>query len=183
MIDTLVSFDSKIEESSILRDLELEKKSYALLTFHRPSNVDTYESQVKLLSLIRGLASRVQCVFPVHPRTRQALEKSDLWNELTRIKNLITTQPLGYFEFQKLVKYSTIVVTDSGGIQEETTFRHVPCITLRPNTERPVTTTLGTNVLLPFEHDVVLEQLEHVEDLKARASIPIFGMVNLPTEF
>ena len=100
------------------------------------------------------------------------MESSGLWNDISSLSNIILTEPLGYFEFQQLVKYAKVVITDSGGIQEETTYRKVPCITLRPNTERPITTSIGSNVLLPFEVTKVMEQVSHVEELKKHAKVP-----------
>ncbi len=162
MIDTLVKFDPQIDDSQILIELKLKKDAYLLITLHRPSNVDTVENQIKLISMVKDLAEHRLSVFPVHPRTRNALISSGLWDSFELIENLILLDPLGYFEFQKLVKHCFAVITDSGGIQEETTFRQVPCITLRPNTERPVTTEIGSNILLPFDQDLVMDRLQKI---------------------
>jgi UDP-N-acetylglucosamine 2-epimerase (non-hydrolysing) len=162
MIDTMVKFSKQIDDSSILKDLGLSPKQFILTTLHRPANVDTIEGQHTLINMLESMASFRQVVFPVHPRTKQALEKSGLWTRLTNNSSMIMLDPIGYFEFQHLVKHCFAVVTDSGGIQEETTFRQVPCITLRPNTERPVTIDVGSNILLPFDEDMVLARLQDI---------------------
>ena len=172
MIDTLVYFDDMIESSTILQNLDVKEDSFALLTFHRPSNVASKTSLHRLVSLIKRLVGAMKCVFPVHPRTQKALKKEGLLSDLESTSGLILTGPLGYFEFQKLIKYSKVVVTDSGGIQEETTYRRVPCITLRPNTERPITTSVGSNILLPFDIDLVLGQLGRLNEVREGALIP-----------
>ena len=172
MIDTLVHFDQEIEASCIIDELGIESGEYGLLTFHRPANVDNSKAQQQLIELLREVSKASMYVFPVHPRTKKAMESSGLWNDISSLSNIILTEPLGYFEFQQLVKYAKVVITDSGGIQEETTYRKVPCITLRPNTERPITTSIGSNVLLPFEVTKVMEQVSHVEELKKHAKVP-----------
>ena len=163
MIDTLVKFDPQIDDSQILIELKLKKDSYLLITLHRPSNVDTIKNQIKLISMVKDLAEHRLSVFPVHPRTKNALISSGLWDSFELTENLILLDPLGYFEFQKLVKHCFVVVTDSGGIQEETTFRTKPCFTLRNNTERPITIDQGSNKLLPFSSSVVLSEIAKLE--------------------
>ena len=120
---------------------------YFTATLHRPSNVDTPEALGRMLNLLRRLASLTPVVFPVHPRTARRLETSGLQQELFSIENLYATPPLGYLEFVRLMCGSALMITDSGGIQEESTWLGVPCLTLRANTERPVTIESGTNVL------------------------------------
>jgi UDP-N-acetylglucosamine 2-epimerase (non-hydrolysing) len=120
---------------------------YFTATLHRPSNVDNPASLRQMLNVLRRLANLAPVIFPVHPRTAKRLTEHRLQNELSGIHNLYTTPPLGYLEFIRLMKHSTLMVTDSGGIQEESTWLGVPCLTLRANTERPVTIELGTNVL------------------------------------
>ncbi len=162
MIDTLVHFEPEIEKSTILEELSIEKGEYILTTFHRPSNVDAKQSLEKMVDLLSWLATYKTVVIPMHPRTLKMLEKFNLLSILKTNKSIVITKPLGYFEFQKLIKYSLVVITDSGGIQEETTFRQVPCLTVRNNTERPSTITEGTNVLVKFkkeEIDVYLQQI------------------------
>ena len=162
MIDTLVYFEPKIDESDILDSLKVSSGEYVLATFHRPSNVDTKEKLEKLLSIIKTIVEYKKLVLPLHPRTLKMFKEFGLYELLTGIDNLILTAPLGYFEFQKLIKESIVVITDSGGIQEETTYRQVPCLTLRENTERPVTITKGTNTLVEFNVDDVKKYLEQI---------------------
>lgn len=147
MIDTLVAFQPQIDAATILTNQNITPNNYCLMTMHRPSNVDTPEGLAVIVDLIQHIATTHQVVFPIHPRTHNNLQKFGLLDSLTSIKNLLFTNPLDYFAFQKLIKHSAFVVTDSGGVQEETTFNQVPCLTLRDNTERPVTCTLGTNTL------------------------------------
>lgn len=120
---------------------------YFTATLHRPSNVDNATGLRQLLNVLRRLANLAPVIFPVHPRTTKRLSEHRLQNELSGIRNLYITPPLGYLEFVRLMKHSALMVTDSGGIQEESTWLGVPCLTLRANTERPVTIELGTNVL------------------------------------
>jgi UDP-N-acetylglucosamine 2-epimerase (non-hydrolysing) len=151
MIDTLVEFSDKIEQANILEKYNLLPKQYVLATIHRPATVDFEEGLKKLIELFENITKKYKVVFPIHPRTVSNIKKFDLYERLVLNKNLITTEPLDYFAFQKLIKYSKFIVTDSGGIQEESTFLQVPCLTLRNNTERPVTCTIGTNTLVKFD--------------------------------
>ncbi len=155
MIDTLVAFTPEIDASDILSGLKIQPASYALLTFHRPRNVDNKENLLKIIETINELSKKITLVFPIHPRTMKNIKSFGFDNLLPK-ENLIFTEPLGYFDFLKLIKYSKMVVTDSGGIQEETTFLQVPCLTIRPNTERPVTITEGTNQLLTLDKSQIL---------------------------
>lgn len=164
MIDTMVAFEKEIEQSTILNTLILEQKKYILITMHRPACVDTKEGLLKLADIIKYISKSNKIVFSVHPRTLKNIEKFNLKSEFDSIKELIFTEPLDYFAFQKLIKYSKFILTDSGGIQEETTFLQVPCLTLRDNTERPVTCTEGTNTLIPFELEVIKIHIENIEN-------------------
>jgi len=143
MIDTLYKNASRFKKPSLWKDLNLSKKKYFVMTLHRPSNVDE-ENQLKtLITQIVNLGKDYPIIFPVHPRTQKLLSSLDL-----DFKNLHYVNPLGYLEFNYLVRYAKAVITDSGGITEESTVMNVPCITLRSNTERPETCTIGTNVLV-----------------------------------
>jgi UDP-N-acetylglucosamine 2-epimerase (non-hydrolysing) len=142
MIDTLLAHRQRAEATDALSRHGLEHQRYAVLTLHRPSNVDDPETLVRIFAPILDLARQMPVLFPVHPRTRERLERSGLAGKGLRI-----VEPLGYLDFLKLMVHARLVLTDSGGIQEETTVLGVPCITLRENTERPVTVTHGTNVL------------------------------------
>lgn len=147
MIDTLYTHLEKALRSKVLEDLEVSPTGYGVVTLHRPSNVDDDESLGVLLRTVRGLAERIPVVFPVHARTRQRLAEFGLDSRLSENQGIHVCEPLGYLDFLCLIAQARIVLTDSGGIQEETTVLGVPCLTLRENTERPVTITNGTNRL------------------------------------
>ena len=167
MIDTLVKHGSDIELSSILSDLEISAKEYCLCTMHRPSNVDNIEGVNFILSMLEELVKKCIVVFPIHPRSRLNIESIGLWDKLTEIEGVVITEPLGYFDFQKLIKNSEYVITDSGGIQEETTFCNIPCITIRENTERPITIDKGTNHLVGRNLPAILHALENPKTCEA----------------
>ena len=152
MIDTLLKNESRFVKPKVGSDLKLKAKQYLVITLHRPSNVDE-ESQLKsLITQITTLGKDYPIIFPVHPRTKKMLKCLDL-----NFKNLHYIEPLGYLEFNYLVKNAFAVLTDSGGITEETTVMNVPCITLRNTTERPETCELGTNVLVGTNPDKISE--------------------------
>ena len=143
MIDTLLKNESRLKKPNLWGDLELHHKKYLVITLHRPSNVDE-ELQLKtLITQIVELGKDYPIIFPVHPRTQKLLSSLNL-----NFKNLHYVNPLGYLEFNYLVKNAKAVITDSGGITEETTVMNVPCITLRDSTERPETCNIGTNILV-----------------------------------
>ena len=175
MIDTMVAFSANIEQSPILNSLGLDIKKYVLITMHRPATVDTKEGLQKLLDLILHISKSYKIVFPVHPRTLKNIENFELKAQFEQISELIFTQPLDYFAFQKLIKYSKFILTDSGGIQEESTFLKVPCLTLRPNTERPITCSEGTNTLIAFDLDIIKNHLIDIENgTYKKGTIPKF---------
>jgi UDP-N-acetylglucosamine 2-epimerase (non-hydrolysing) len=144
MIDTLLACRELSRRSTIRDDLHLAARPFGVLTLHRPANVDDPAVLAGILTAIGRIQRELPIVFPVHPRTRKALEGHDL----TAWPGLIVTEPLGYLDFMKLLAEAHLVLTDSGGIQEETTVLGVPCLTLRNNTERPVTLDQGTNRLV-----------------------------------
>ena len=146
MIDTLLRLRDRFDGSRVVTELALPA-AYAVATLHRPGNVDDAATLDRMVAALRGVGDRIDLVLPVHPRGRQQLEASGLFDH----PRVHATEPLGYLEFLGLVAGSALVVTDSGGIQEETTVLGVPCLTLRPNTERPVTITHGTNRLVTTE--------------------------------
>lgn len=148
MIDSLLYFLPKIRKLNIPEKLGLTSKSYVLMTMHRPANVDCIKGLRHILEIIKEIALLKNVVFPVHPRTMRNLEVNGLKKEFENIKGLEILEPQGYLEFLNLTLHAALVLTDSGGIQEETTFLQIPCITLRETTERPVTVELGTNYLL-----------------------------------
>jgi len=146
MIDSLVNFLHKAETSNIHNDYQLEKGKYVLVTLHRPSNVDTKEELEALLHLLNTVARKRKLVFPIHPRTKSNMIKFGL--DKTLEENVILTDPIGYIDFLALTKDAELIITDSGGIQEESTYLGVQCITVRKNTERPITVEVGTNQLI-----------------------------------
>ncbi len=164
MIDTLVGFSDKIEQADILEKHNLTKQKYILATLHRPATVDFEEGLKKLIELFASITKKCKVVFPIHPRTVANLKKFGLHDKLMQNNNLIITKPLDYFAFQKLIKYSKFIITDSGGIQEESTFLQVPCLTLRNNTERPVTCTEGTNTLVKFDITEISKLISDIEN-------------------
>lgn len=169
MIDTLVYFEKEIENSNILE--EIGNEDYVLITMHRPRNVDGKEALHKIIDLLKNVTKKCSIVFSLHPRTKSSFIKNDLYDELSKIENLKIIPPQNYFAFQKLIKYSLCVITDSGGIQEETTFQQIPCITLRENTERPITITKGTNVLMSFDNEKILVFLEKIKNKRLTKGI------------
>ena len=156
MVDTLLAHLEKASRSSILSDLGLEPRGYGVLTLHRPSNVDDVSTLSGILTALETIQRRLPLVFPLHPRSRAALEKANFQARVEAMDYLRIVEPLGYLDFLKLMSDARLVLTDSGGIQEETTILRVPCLTLRENTERPVTVELGTNRLVGMETESIL---------------------------
>jgi len=163
MIDTMVAFEKDIQASKIMQELNLNKNKFVLMTIHRPALVDVKKELNKLLSLIQYLSENYKIIFPIHPRTINNLKKLNLYNKFKEIKNLILSDPMDYFAFQKLIANCKFILTDSGGIQEESTFRKTPCLTLRPNTERPITITTGTNKLIEFDSNKIKLEINNIE--------------------
>lgn len=161
MIDTLVSLLPNLPTSSFKGgawgEAGVEERKYILLTFHRPANVDTKEFFVSLKEFVERYGADNKIVFPIHPRTKSNMEKFGVSIDN---KNLILTEPLGYLEFLNMMRYAKVVVTDSGGVQEETTYLGVPCITVRDNTERPITVEVGTNILAGTDFKNVFSALD-----------------------
>ena len=143
MIDTLLKHRPRFRQPDIWKELRLKPKSYIVLTMHRPANVDDPTKLTAILRAISTSSNGLPVIFPVHPRTKRSLNATS-----SQYEGIICTEPLGYLEFNYLVEHSLGVITDSGGITEETTVLGVPCITLRDNTERPETVTIGTNELV-----------------------------------
>lgn len=143
MIDTLYQNLERISAPSFWNEYQLETGNYIILTLHRPSNVDEENSLIDLLKGIDKMVGKKKVIFPIHPRTKSILGEQNL-----SLKNIITVEPQGYLNFMYLIKNSFAVITDSGGISEETTVLNIPCFTLRTTTERPETITIGTNNLI-----------------------------------
>ena len=148
MIDSFEMLRGKIEAADTRSRLGLDGRPYAVVTLHRPSNVDEREKLAELVATLVALSRELQVVFAIHPRTRKRLEDFGLLTAITGTPAILPTEPLSYIEFMSLVTGCTIAITDSGGVQEETTYLGIPCATLRENTERPITVIEGTNRLM-----------------------------------
>lgn len=148
MIDSFVMMRSAIEADRTRESLGLEAGRYAVVTLHRPSNVDSNDALSPIVDQLVAVSQRLPILFAVHPRTRKRLEQFDLLRRLTAGRSIRLSEPLGYVQFMNLVIAARAAITDSGGVQEETTFLGIPCLTLRENTERPVTLTQGSNRLV-----------------------------------
>ena len=148
MIDSLIYFREKAAKSNILDALQIAPKDYILMTMHRPHNVDNENGLKDILTIIKNATKHKQVVFAIHPRTEARYKSFGLYEELATVEGLYLLPPQGYFEFLKLMDNAALIITDSGGIQEETTYLQVPCMTFRDSTERPVTVDLGTNFLM-----------------------------------
>lgn len=173
MIDSLVNHIQKANESDVLERNGLESKKYTLITLHRPSNVDGKENLEKALRIFNEISHASKVVFPIHPRTRKRFEDFGLMEEINKNDSIILLEPQGYIEFLKLMKEAALVLTDSGGIQEETTVLGVPCLTMRENTERPVTITVGTNQLVGTEEsEVKAKAIEVLSGTAKKGKIP-----------
>jgi UDP-N-acetylglucosamine 2-epimerase (non-hydrolysing) len=177
MIDTLLRHRAKASESTILQDLQLAEsqgtKPYAILTLHRPTNVDDERVFARMLQAFLAISQRMPIVFPAHPRTLKRIQEADLgdyfvdhfvqgpepWDARVRIRLI---PPLGYLDFLHLMSNASVVLTDSGGVQEETTILGVPCITLREKTERPVTLDQGSNVLVGSSPENIMKEFNRV---------------------
>lgn len=160
MIDSLVRLKPKFTESEIFDKLKIEKGNYVLCTFHRPANVDSKTYLSELQSVLNEISEQYKVVFPIHPRTRHNLETWNLHNNFA--DNVLVTDPIGYIDFLALTSEAKLIITDSGGIQEESTFLGIQCITVRDNTERPVTVTVGTNQLIGRDLSKVKEAVNDV---------------------
>jgi UDP-N-acetylglucosamine 2-epimerase (non-hydrolysing) len=163
MIDTLLAHRDRARATSVHASLGLEPSGYGLLTLHRPSNVDDPAAFDSLMSGIDIVARDVPIVFPMHPRTRPVVARSATANAMVEARRLRLIDPLGYLDFIGLMERARVVLTDSGGVQEETTILGVPCLTLRENTERPVTITHGTNQLVGTDATAILEAWARVK--------------------
>jgi UDP-N-acetylglucosamine 2-epimerase (non-hydrolysing) len=168
MIDTLLACRDLSRRSAVLENLGLNDRPYAVLTLHRPANVDDPNVLKGVLQAVERLQRELPIVFPVHPRTRKGLSGQDL----ALMPDLRLVEPLGYLEFMKLLSHARMVLTDSGGIQEETTVLGVRCLTLRDNTERPVTLEEGTNILVGLDPDRII-----AAGLQALAAPPRPGQI------
>lgn len=169
MIDSLVYSLNKFKEvkttfkllnkDKIIDVSQSDFKKYAILTFHRPNNVDDKGTLLSLIEALNEIPENVKLLFPIHPRTYKNIKEFGLESAINNLNNLYLIEPLGYAEFTSLVKKATFILTDSGGIQEETTYLKVPCLTVRPTTERPITIWEGSNTL------ITINDINHQVDL------------------
>ena len=182
MVDSLLFNKVRADQSHILARLRLDEKGYALMTLHRPSNVDEKQNLANIMGAIAEISERVPVVFPAHPRTQKKLHEFNINLSATIItspdelgrrnklhERLLIIPPLSYLDFLKLEMYAQFVMTDSGGIQEETTVLNVPCLTLRDTTERPITINQGTNVLVGDNPEKIIEEISRVLASKSQS--------------
>ena len=160
MIDTLFNMRERSDESTLLADLGISPKEYGLVTLHRPSNVDQEETLHNFVDILDKTSRDLPLVWPVHPRSKNRAKEFGLWQRLNDIESLHLLEPVGYLDNVSLMSNARFVLTDSGGIQEETTALGVPCLTARENTERPITITEGTNTLVGTDPEVILDHIE-----------------------
>jgi UDP-N-acetylglucosamine 2-epimerase (non-hydrolysing) len=160
MMDSYEMMRGKIEAEETWVRLGLSPKGYGVVTLHRPSNVDRAAALAPLVSTLIAMSLKVPLIFPVHPRTMKSLAQYGLQEKLEQAEGITTLEPMGYIPFMNLVGQAKLVITDSGGIQEETTYLDIPCLTVRENTERPITITQGTNALV--NADTIIVNLEKI---------------------
>ncbi|UCC14568.1 MAG: UDP-N-acetylglucosamine 2-epimerase (non-hydrolyzing) [Gammaproteobacteria bacterium] len=172
MIDTLLKNRPRFADSKILDELHLEPQAFAVLTLHRPSNVDDRDVFSGLLGALGEIQKDLPIVFPVHPRTRSRLGEFGFQEKIGQMPNLRMIDPVGYLDFQQLLSSARIVLTDSGGIQEETTALGVPCLTLRANTERPVTVSHGTNKIVGMDPNTIVSAYRETISGQIAAQVP-----------
>jgi UDP-N-acetylglucosamine 2-epimerase (non-hydrolysing) len=169
MIDTLFMHLPKAKERDVPKEMRLEHGSYAVLTMHRPSNVDVPETFARILTALLDIQERVPIVFPIHPRTRKRMQETDIGKRFEAARNIRLTEPLGYIEFMSLTARARFVITDSGGLQEESTALGIPCLTIRENTERPITVDEGTNVVVGTDDARIKAEAHAILDGRSKA--------------
>jgi UDP-N-acetylglucosamine 2-epimerase (non-hydrolysing) len=169
MIDSLFAQLRRAESSTVREDLEIANRDYSVLTLHRPSNVDDGETFSRLLDALEAITERLPIIFPVHPRTRARIDE---FGFSERAKKLRLIEPLGYLDFLRLYSGARLVLTDSGGIQEETTALGIPCLTMRENTERPITVTMGTNKVVGTNTEKIKEEAFKVLENQTKENPP-----------
>jgi UDP-N-acetylglucosamine 2-epimerase (non-hydrolysing) len=176
MIDSLYKHLERSRQSQIKDQLRLTDKSYAVLTLHRPSNVDDPATFGRIIEALEKIGEQLPVVFPVHPRTRKTITELGFDKRVEKIQNLRLVEPLGYLDFLSLYSGSRLVLTDSGGIQEEASVLGVPCLTLRENTERPITVKMGTNKIVGTDPEVIVAAALAAlnETSKKAVSIPLW---------
>ncbi len=172
MIDALMRYADRAKQSDLLRRLGLEEEPYVLVTLHRPSNADKRTALEGILATLQQISREIRVVLPLHPRTRKRMEEFGLWASLERESGLLLIEPLGYVDFLCAMMHARGVLTDSGGIQEETTILGVPCLTMRNNTERPVTVECGTNQVVGTRGEDILKAYRALPESPAKPSSP-----------
>lgn len=173
MIDSLIENIPKTRQRDIRTTMDLQDRPCVLVTLHRPSNVDDSEKLKELLGSLLKLANGLAVVFTMHPRTRRRIDDFGLGEYVTKSSSFFPMEPQGYLDFLALMNDATLLLKDSGGIQEETTYLGIPCLTLRPNTERPVTVEFCTNRLIGCTHDEIVAAVEaEMNGPNKRGTIP-----------
>jgi UDP-N-acetylglucosamine 2-epimerase (non-hydrolysing) len=173
MIDSLMINLERARTCDVHSRLGIEKGNYGVLTLHRPSNVDDKDAFERIITALEVVGEQLSLVLPLHPRTSKQAEKFGLTTRLESIPNIILTEPAGYLDFVALMASAKLVLTDSGGLQEETTALGIPCITLRENTERPITVTEGTNIVVGNETSTIISTaMEILENGGKEGQIP-----------
>ena len=162
MIDSLIYFLEKAQESDILDQLKVKPQEYALVTLHRPSNVDDRKNFLKILEAFEVIQKEMPVLFPIHPRTAKNIKHFGLEERVNNLKNLKLVPPIGYLDFMQLEQNCKFVMTDSGGIQEETTYLGIPCLTLRENTERPITAEIGTSEIMGTDTEKIIRSAKKI---------------------
>jgi UDP-N-acetylglucosamine 2-epimerase (non-hydrolysing) len=160
MIDTLLRHRDRAAQLREWEKLHLRPREYAVLTLHRPSNVDDPVAFTNILDALEEITRELKLVFPVHPRTRKTAESLKLWDRLAALPNILLLEPLGYLEMLSLTSHARLILTDSGGLQEEAVVLGIPCITLREDTERPVTLEIGANELVGSSREAIVEAFQ-----------------------
>ncbi len=171
MIENIEIYKKNIEQSDILNNLNLKRKEYIVATIHRQENTDDKNNLEIILKILIHISKEYQVIFPLHPGTRQKITDNNFEKFLKKLKVI---EPIGYFDFMKLVSEAKGVITDSGGIQEETSFLGIPCCTLRDNTERPITIEKGTNKLFVLDETNINGILMHLNNIYSKIEIPLW---------
>ncbi len=175
MIESLIRTRNKWERIKLPPEFDhVISEKPVVITFHRPENVD-FETPLSLVArIVERISEESQVIFPMHPRTKAKMVQYGVLDKISKKKQILLTEPLGYFHFLKIISYASVVITDSGGIQEETSFLNIPCMTFRRNTERPVTVSIGTNKMMDINDlDFVKKIAQHKENLEKRPYQPI----------
>lgn len=175
IIDALLAMMPLVNKSRVLKESGISGK-YCLVTFHRPVNVDSLDALKKIVEILKGIAKEIKVVFPVHPRTKGKLKEWNLLGKLKGDNNIVLTEPQGYIDFLKLVKESSCVISDSGGVQIETSFLNIPCFTVRRTTELKITIEQGTNTLVDLIPALVIEMVSRAMhgERKKSAKTPLW---------